>query len=314
VRKIQGKGTFVAPRDFARPFWGIIVPFYAEFYVKAITQLRHVTDSRGVVLEHACDYDSWERQLEIVKDFIWRRAQAIILVPTRDEAYTIGELQRAARRQPVVLFDRTSIASQLPYVIQDYAHGVRAMLNCLTTGGARRIAYVRDPIWPGSNPIYQTMEETYRQICEAMPEGYVRFWDSSQAFTAEDLGEPEFDGLMCVNDSVACVMTGLLREHGVDVPGRVQVAGYNYSDVGRFFTPRITTTNPDLGTMCERVAQMIDRARGGEGVANLQYVMIPTVVEGETTRKDEGRRMKDEEKEGEEGRKRSAERRTKKAK
>jgi DNA-binding LacI/PurR family transcriptional regulator len=284
VRKIQGKGTFVAPRYDGRRFWGLVVPFYAEFYNQLIVELRHVAEQEGVAIEHACDYDRWQRQLEVVNGFAWRRAEAIIVVPTRDESRTIAQFQRIARRQPLVLFDRSSIASQLPYVIQDYVLGVRIAMEHLIRRGCRRIAYVSDPLWQGDNPIYQTMAESYSQVCASMAQGYERYWDSPYALQAADFEHLDFDGVMCENDEVACLMVGLLREHGIAVPDRAQVIGYNNSDVGRFFTPRISTTSADLPRMCRLVRDIIQRFKRDEPVEFLQYVAIPRVVPGGTTR------------------------------
>ena len=284
VRKVQGKGVFVLPAAPASRFWGVVVPFYAEFYNNMIVELRRVAERHGTSIEHACDYDDGDRQLAIVRDYAWRGAEAILVVPTRDEPRTLAPLLKEARTRPVVLLDRTSIASQLPYVVQDYILGVRMLVQRLAEAGARRIGYVRDPLWTTGNLTYQTMEQAYEQACEDLPEGYVRVWNSPYDLTAAELADPTFDGLLCVSDSIACIATGLLREHGIDVPGRVQVAGYNNSDVGRFFTPQITTTDPDLERMCALVADIVRRYAAREPVENLQYVRIPRVLERGTTR------------------------------
>lgn len=284
VRKVQGKGIFVAPRASSRRFWAFIVPFYAEFYNQAILELRQTAAGQGIEIEHACDYDDWKQQLELVRDFAWRRAEAIIIVPTRGEVKSLPHLQKISRRNLIVLFDRSSIASQLPYVIQDYVLAVRQTMECMVARGARRIAYVRDPLWPVGNPIYHTMEAAYSQVCADLPEGYERVLNAPHDLTDKEFAEPDFDGVMCVNDQIACLVTGLLREHGVDVPARVQVTGCNNAEVGRFFTPRITTTNPDLPRMCALIASIIQRHKTGYPVELLQHVILPTLIEGGTTR------------------------------
>ncbi len=283
VRKIQGKGTFVAPRKASRRFWGVVIPFYAEFYNQMIVELRKVAARRGIEVEHACDYDDHDRQAELVDAFAWRQAEAVILVPCREETKVVGHLVRAARRQPLILFDRTSIASALPYVVQDYAIGVKLVVDAMIRGGATRIGYVRDPLWQPNNPIYQTMEQAYHDACDDADLQYRHIWDSPYEITEETLQSPDFDALMCVNDQVACLTVGLLKNNGIDVPAHVQVAGCNNSDVGRFFTPRITTSDPDLERMCHEVENIIDRSRNEEPVENLQYVMIPRLIEGGTT-------------------------------
>jgi DNA-binding transcriptional regulator YhcF (GntR family) len=61
VRKVQGKGTFVAPREAGGRFWGVVAPFYAEFYSQLIVELRRTAEKGGATAEHACDYDDRHR-------------------------------------------------------------------------------------------------------------------------------------------------------------------------------------------------------------------------------------------------------------
>jgi DNA-binding LacI/PurR family transcriptional regulator len=284
VRKIQGKGVFAAHRERRERFWGIVVPFYADFYNQAIVELRRVAAAQNTGLEHACDYDNWRRQIEIARDFVWHGAEAVIVVPTRDEARTLPHFQRMARHLPVVLFDRSSIASQLPYVIQDYVLAVRVAMQNMCDAGAQRIAYVRDPLWSSGNPIYQTMEAAYSETCSALGLHFEHIYESPHDLSADELRAPDFDGLLCVNDQIACLMVGMLRENGVDLPGRVQVVGNNNAEVGRFFTPQITTTCPDLPRMCGLVADIIRRCLEGEKTEFLQHVVLPRLIVRGTTR------------------------------
>ena len=284
IRKIQGKGTYVAPQVRSEPFWGIVVPFYAEFYNQLIVELRQVAERQGTQIIHACDYDDWERQVQVVQDFAWRRAEAIIVVPTRNEALSLPHYQRISRTQPLLLFDRSSIASQLPYVIQDYALGVRLAMEHLIEGGCRRIAYVSDPLWPEKNPIYQTMQESYSQICADLPGGYRRLFPSPYALSRQEQLHPSFDGLFCANDQIACLMTGILNERGISIPDQVQIMGYNNSDVGRFFTPQISTTCANLPGMCDSVYTIIERCKEGAQTEMLQFVALPRVIARGTSR------------------------------
>lgn len=284
IIKIHGKGTFVAPRRGNPCFWGLIVPFYADFYNDAIMELRQAATRNGVSLEHACDYDDWKIQVDLVRDFSWRRAEAIIVIPSRNERRTLPIYQKIARQNLIVLFDRSSVASQFPYVIQDYGLAVRLSMERMEQGGSRRIAYVRDPLWPKGNPIHKTIEETYSQYCSDMPEGFLRIYDSFLDITARQYSNPDFDGLLCANDLVACKAVGMLAEHGVAVPERVQVMGNNDSELGRFFTPGIATTSPNLPGMCERMVDIISRFKAGEAVSRLQHVVLPRVVERGTVR------------------------------
>ena len=96
--------------------------------------------------------------------------------------------------------------------------------------------------------------------------------------------EVDFDAVLCVNDQVACMAAGRLEERGLRVPEEIQVFGFGNSDIGRFFTPRISTTCPDMPQMCQRIKNIIHRHHEGKPVETRQYVSIPKVVRRGSTR------------------------------
>lgn len=283
IDRVHGKGAFVAEPRADQPFWGLVVPFYSDFYNKVVVELRRVAEGRGVEVEHACDYDDWPKQQAAVEDYVARGAEAVVVVPTRDERDSLEWRQRVSRRTPLLLFDHTSIASQLPYVIQDYVRGVRLGMEAMASSGARRIAFARDPLWPAGNPIHRAMEEAYNQACEELTDGYRRFFPSPGALDDAQARRPDFDGLFCADDLIACLMIGRLTEGGLRVPDDVQVIGCNDSDHGRFFTPRVTTVAPDLSAMCRRVAEIIQRHSEGRPVETRQYVSLPRLIQRESS-------------------------------
>ncbi|MFI7231932.1 LacI family DNA-binding transcriptional regulator [Nonomuraea angiospora] len=74
---------------------------------------------------------------------------------------------------------------------------------------------------------------------------------------------PEVDVLLCVNDEVALGALAALVKHGVDVPGRVAVAGYGNLEDGRFSTPSLTTIDPGPARLARSALELLaDRLAG----------------------------------------------------
>ncbi|MFI7128713.1 LacI family DNA-binding transcriptional regulator [Nonomuraea sp. NPDC050153] len=74
---------------------------------------------------------------------------------------------------------------------------------------------------------------------------------------------PEIDALLCVNDEVALGALAALVKHGVDVPGRVAVAGYGNLEDGRFSTPSLTTIDPGPARLARSALELLaDRLAG----------------------------------------------------
>lgn len=74
---------------------------------------------------------------------------------------------------------------------------------------------------------------------------------------------PDVDALLCVNDEVALGALAALVKHGVDVPGRVAVAGYGNLEDGRFSTPSLTTIDPGPARLARSALELLaDRLAG----------------------------------------------------
>jgi DNA-binding LacI/PurR family transcriptional regulator len=85
------------------------------------------------------------------------------------------------------------------------------------------------------------------------------------------------------NEQMALGLLRALREAGVDVPGRVSVAGFDDIPEAEFFSPPLTTVRQDfaeVGRRCIRV--LLDRIAGR--TTETPRVVVPaTLVERAST-------------------------------
>ena len=68
---------------------------------------------------------------------------------------------------------------------------------------------------------------------------------------------PEITAVYCVNDAMAIGALGLLRERGVDVPGRMSVVGFEDIMLSREVTPALTTVHLPMAEMGESAMRLL---------------------------------------------------------
>lgn len=98
----------------------------------------------------------------------------------------------------------------------------------------------------------------------SLPENYIfygDYWYTSGEKLAEDIcsGRVEMpDAVICASDHMAIGLTNRLTEHGIPVPGRVAVTGYDATQEAAFNDIYISSYEPKV---CESAAQAVNRIR-----------------------------------------------------
>ncbi|MEV4577762.1 LacI family DNA-binding transcriptional regulator [Nonomuraea jabiensis] len=89
---------------------------------------------------------------------------------------------------------------------------------------------------------------------------------------------PDVDVLLCVNDEVALGALAALVKHGVDVPGRVAVAGYGNLEDGRFSTPSLTTIDPGPARLARSALELLADRLAGTAPRRPRAVVSPVAL------------------------------------
>jgi len=75
----------------------------------------------------------------------------------------------------------------------------------------------------------------------------------------------EFDGVFCFNDTMAFGALYTLAVHGIEVPGQVQVVGYDNIEEGKFTVPPLTTVDPGIATSTGLILDLLTSKRERPG-------------------------------------------------
>ena len=179
------------------------------------------------------------------------RADAAILM---NVIYDQTLLEQALdSRIPVVLINRPMDSPDVAAVLVDNVGGARAMMDHLLDRGCRRIVVISGP--KGTYDVEQRLRgcreaferrggESGGRTLDVWPGEFYK--DSGYRQTLERLRDAPTppDAIFALNDAMALGALRALRELGLDVPGRVRVAGFDDIDASEYL--QLTTVRSPL--------------------------------------------------------------------
>lgn len=282
IIKKAGMGSFVAPKIKVKKDWALILPQYSAQYNELINILHMLADKKGRKLRHFLDYNNHEEEVRLVGEAVNEGYEAIIIVPTLDESKTAEFYSRLTPRDSfVTLLDHTMSGSFFSYVIQSYDLGVNRGLAYLTENTKGRTGFVRNTVWTGRNILEELMIETFLQSSSFNGTGAMII-DSVENINAAFLQEQGLDGLFCCDDTDAVRMIGRLKESGMEAKKDYRLVSYGNTELARYFTPSITSVNPQYSEMAATSVSIIMQHINNKSTANLQYVVQPSLIVRDT--------------------------------
>ena len=281
-----GKGSFVADLRPTKKIWGVVLPFYSVQYEDLLLRLRRHAALAGCELHHFYDDNDWQQEVRLVQMMLEERYQGVVVVPTLDESRTWDFYSsQSPQDTPVVLLDHTMSYHDFSFVIQSYDLGVVRALNYLIERSPGRIGFVQNSGWLGRNMVLELMHETFRMVLASKErEGTRVFLNSGWGVRTTELQEHGVTGLFCCDDVTAIQVIGRLKEQGLDIPRQMNVVSYGNTELARFFTPAITSVDPNNEEMADQLAGLL-RARaagGGRSHIPVQHVVQPQLVVRQT--------------------------------
>ncbi len=179
--------------------------------------------------------------------------------------------------------------SWMDYLFTDHVTGGYMATESLIDSGCRRILTLRED----SREI-QYIERTkgYRKALDAhdipFEEGLIVGGDCSFEFgfdTIMSMREQlsEIDGVFAQADLVALGAIEALKELRVEVPDSVKVIGYDDTELGKYFRPKLTTVHQPreehARLACERLINLLD---GVDVKPPMQEILSPLMIYRET--------------------------------
>jgi LacI family gluconate utilization system Gnt-I transcriptional repressor len=265
----------------------IIPDLSSTIFADGIAGLDEVLAAQGYHLFIGATGYSLEREEEIVRAFLGRRPDGVLIVGTMHTPGTRLLLERAGI--PVV--ETWSLSGNPIDAVVGYSNeeAISEILKLQVANGYKHPTFAG---WlrPEDSRAIDRLHGFTTTMKALLPEEPIRVIDSGVNGISLEAGRkiaqqvleqyPETDVLICSSDIYAEGVILELRRNGVDVPGRLAVTGLGDFDLAKHLSPSLTTVktpNREIGEKAGEflLGRMMDRSPStGKTVVDLGFEII----------------------------------------
>ena len=254
--------------------------------------VRGLTEGVGEVgqqiLLGSTGYDI-HREEELIEQLLRRRPDAIVVTGGKHTPRARRLLENAAI--PVVeTWDLPE--SPIEHVVGfSNAEAVQGLVDHIVASGRRRIAFLggdADRDTRGADrragfiaAMRRHGLEGTRLIDAGTPPISMR--EGAQAMAGLLAAMPDTEAVICVSDLSAFGALTECQRRGIDVPGRIAIAGFGDYEIAAICVPALTTINPYPYEIGRRAAAIIVEALAGGIAAPRSAVIAPALLPRQTT-------------------------------
>ncbi len=187
---------------------------------------------------------------------------------------------------PLVLIQERSDIEGICSVRQDDHGGALQIARYLIERGARRLVFLAPgEEWPAMNERIAAV----REVCAATGAtlqtvtcGDETFAATQEALSTEIASNQLPDAFVGGNDRMAMAALKLLAQRGIDVPGEVQVTGFNNFDMAAYAVPRLVTVRSFAYEMGYRAGKEVLETIERGNFASKDIVLPVEFVDGDS--------------------------------
>lgn len=272
---------------------GMVVPSISNpFFTSLVESVEHALGREGKELL-LCDARSDpEVEARRLATLVARNVDGIIVSPSHG-TLSGAAVQETAGRLPLVQLDRFVGGTSTDWVGVDDVAAMRQVMDHLHAGGVRSAAFAGSLL---TNSSTEQRFAGFRRRSEDLgiavdPDqillgDYSVEWGETAAARLIAAGDLP-DAIVCADDLIALGVTRACRAHGVDVPGRVQVTGYDNIEFSRLSEPALTTIDQPRDRIATEAVRLLAAAAGeadGDRGPSAHIALVPTLVVRESTR------------------------------
>jgi len=258
-------------------------PFFSSMIYQAATCSEQ--HQRQLVLADGKHCQEDERNA--INILLQLRCEAIMIYP---KYLTVDELDDIIDKSsvPIMVINRELKRNRANAVFVDNLLCSADMVNHLLQKGHRRIAFIGGP--PSSPTGHQRLRG-YRQTLESagidVDENLIVYGSFStesgyQAGLELLSKNTPFTCVLAANDDMAIGAIKAFSEKGISVPGQISVAGFDDANIGRYFTPSLTTVHIPMDEMIRDALRLLlspAEERGAPAVHRGTLVLRESIAE-----------------------------------
>jgi DNA-binding LacI/PurR family transcriptional regulator len=198
---------------------------------------------------------------------------------------------------PLVLLDEEVAGSQAPLVTSQNREGGRLVADHLLELGHRDVLLLSAPreLVTGADRVQGFLEAWHSgggRIARSIDGGFTSQGGQDAIRThVTEFAAGNLTAVFAVNDEMAIGALRQLRAHGIAVPDRVSVVGFDDIRSARDVVPALTTVHQDVARLGERAAEILLSVLDNDDEPPLSRVAVPVeLVIRESTKDLGGRR------------------------
>lgn len=268
---------------------GVLISHAANLhYPEALSEISQQLNRRGkrallFTLPQESDVgcvlaDVWPYQLD-----------GVIVAAALDEAQ-IAEFHR--RRVPVVVLNRTCATAEVSSVLCDQHEAGRMLVSRLAASGHRQFAVIAGPASSSfGQQRLRGVTDCLRELglpTPAIVTGQFDYASGARGLREAIalLGGVPPDAVIGCNDIMSIGALDCARyELGIDVPGRMSVAGFDAVEAAGWSSYQLTTLRQPIQKMALAAADLLTTLIESDGEAPLETrIFLPTIIDGATAR------------------------------
>lgn len=284
----RGRGTFVRQRD-ERAMNGVIgisgISFSQQphpYWFNLMEGFQEVATKAGVEL----------LLLNENSEISWDKVDGVL---TYDSHATDRERTLAQLPPGMPCVTALEAERDLVSVIADDYQGAYDLTTHLLNLGHRRIGYIYDPLSPTRLTGYRTalrdagveVDERWARPVPPYAHNACLYTEFGQYVTRQWLESDWADlgctAIMTQNDDTAIGVMNALSQAGLRVPEDISVAGFDGTEIGRYFLPRITSVEVPLREIAATAMELLLRQVNGEKMNPWTMVLPTKVLPGNST-------------------------------
>ena len=261
---------------------GVIIPRLNSHFVGSVLgAMEKVANEAGYNIIVSQSMESAAKEIESTKTMFDNRVDGLLV----SLAYDTGSIEHfdkfINRGIPVIFFDRVYEDNRsVRIVIDNFKNGYDVTTH-LAEQGCKRIMHITGNL---KRNVYSERYDGYR---EALKDAGIAFNKelvlSGELNEAAGMNAAESilamkkmpDGIFGANDmcTASCMYT--LKQHGVQIPGDIAIAGFNNDPISRIVEPNLTTVNYPAGEMGEIAATtLINHLTGISSASNTNVIVL----------------------------------------
>lgn len=241
---------------------GLIVPDNTNpYFAELASEIENAAFFRGYTLLMGNAMDDANRESAYVHEFLDRRVDGIILIPSGPAVGAIGEV--LSSETPVVVIDReVSGSSAVSQILSDNRGGGEMAARHLIDHGRRRIACIAGP---RDMPNVSERVDGWRLALRnggvaaegPLAEGSISRFDGRRAALTLLRDDPSVDGIFVTSDEQAIGVLRAIREMDLSCPDDVAVVSFDGTSHAALTTPGLTTVRQPIVDLARSALELL---------------------------------------------------------